>query len=95
MQPCYLEGVSCIAQPETRWLPEFQQVMDDKSLSLVIRDARDNGRKVLREYYLSKEKPKSDYNNDRVNISNTLGEVISDGLLIPMTLHILNLLQRL
>ena len=24
MQPCYL-GVSCIAQPETRWLSKFQQ----------------------------------------------------------------------
>ena len=35
--------------------------MDDKSLSLVIRDARDNGRKaliILREHYLSKGKPK-------------------------------------
>ena len=27
MQPCYLEGISCIALLETRWLPEFQQVM--------------------------------------------------------------------
>ena len=24
MQPCYLEGVSCIAQLKTRWFPEFQ-----------------------------------------------------------------------
>ena len=35
--------------------------LDDKSLSLVIRDERDNGRKalmILREHYLSKGKPK-------------------------------------
>ena len=40
---------------------ELTQYLDDKSLSLVIRDARDNGRKALtisREYYLSKGKPK-------------------------------------
>ena len=24
MQPCYLKGVSCIAQLKMRWLPEFQ-----------------------------------------------------------------------
>ena len=107
MQPCYLEGVSCITQPETRWLSKFQQVraaklffdgdeskyklwemkffrylriqhlhqivllptdqsndidfveknttvfaeliqyLDDKNLSLVIKDAWDNGRKAL------------------------------------------------
>ena len=38
------------------------QYLDDKSLSLIIRDARDNGRKktltILREHYLSKGKPK-------------------------------------
>ena len=38
------------------------QYLDDKSLSLVIRDAQDNERKafkkILREHYLSKEKPK-------------------------------------
>ena len=28
MQPCYLEGASCIGQLKTRWLPKFQQVMD-------------------------------------------------------------------
>ena len=40
---------------------ELLQYLDDKSLSLVIRDARDNGRKtltILREHYLSKGKPK-------------------------------------
>ena len=42
-------------------LAEFIQYFDDKSLSLVIRDAQDTGRKVLtilREYYLLKRKPK-------------------------------------
>ena len=37
------------------------QYSDNKSLSLVIRDTRDNGRKaltILREHYLSKGKPK-------------------------------------
>ena len=40
---------------------ELIQYLDDKSLSLVIRDAWDNGRKALtifREHYLSKGKPK-------------------------------------
>ena len=40
---------------------ELIQDLDDKSLSLVIRDAWDNGRKaltILREHYLSKGKPK-------------------------------------
>ena len=40
---------------------ELIQYLDDKNLSLVIRDARDNGRKaltILRECYLSKGKPK-------------------------------------
>ena len=30
MQLCYF-GVSCNAQPETRWLPEFRQVMEQNS----------------------------------------------------------------
>ena len=37
------------------------QYLDNKSLSLVIRNAQDNGRKaltILREHYLSKGKPK-------------------------------------
>ena len=40
---------------------ELIQYLDDKSLSLVIRDAWDNGRKaliILREHYLLKGKPK-------------------------------------
>ena len=40
---------------------ELIQNLNDRSLSLVIRDARDNGRKaltILREHYLSKGKPK-------------------------------------
>ena len=40
---------------------ELLQHLDDKSLSLVIRDAQNNGRKaliILREHYLSKGKPK-------------------------------------
>ena len=40
---------------------ELIQYLDDKSLSLEVRDARDNGRKaliILREHHLSKGKPK-------------------------------------
>ena len=40
---------------------ELIQFLDDKSLSLVIRDARDNGRKaltILKEHYLLKESRK-------------------------------------
>ena len=40
---------------------ELIRYLDYKSLSLVIRDAWDNGRKaltILRKYYLLKEKPK-------------------------------------
>ena len=40
---------------------ELIQYLDDKSLSLVIRNTRDNGRKaltILRDHYLSKGKPK-------------------------------------
>ncbi|KAJ8017740.1 hypothetical protein HOLleu_44638 [Holothuria leucospilota] len=40
---------------------ELVQFLDDRSLSLVMRDAKDNGRealKILREHYLSKGKPK-------------------------------------
>ena len=89
---------------------ELIQYLDDKSLSLVIKDAKDNGRKalrILREHYLSKGKPKvisfsaelttlRRLESESItgfirteNISNALkeaGEVISDGLLIPMVL---------
>lgn len=40
---------------------ELVQVLDDKSLSLVIRDAKDDGinaMKILREYYLGSSKPR-------------------------------------
>ena len=40
---------------------ELVQCLDDRSLSLAIRDAKDNGRealKILREHYLSKGKPR-------------------------------------
>lgn len=40
---------------------ELVQVLDDKSLSLIIRDAKDNGRealKILREHYLGSSKPR-------------------------------------
>src|SRR6218665_3205982 len=40
---------------------ELIQCLDDRSLSLVMRDARDNGKKaleILREHYLGKSKPK-------------------------------------
>ena len=40
---------------------ELVQCLDDRSLSLVIREAKDDGRKaigILREHYLSKGKPR-------------------------------------
>ncbi|RUS85697.1 hypothetical protein EGW08_006573 [Elysia chlorotica] len=40
---------------------ELVQLLDDRSLSLIIRDARDNGRealKILRQHYLPKGKPR-------------------------------------
>ena len=40
---------------------ELVQVLDDRSLSLIIRDARDDGRKairILRDHYLPKGKPR-------------------------------------
>ena len=40
---------------------ELIQFLDDRSLSLVIRDAKDNAKKaleILREHYVSKRKPK-------------------------------------
>ena len=42
-------------------LAELVQCLDDRSLSLVLRDAKDNGRealKILREHYLSRRKPR-------------------------------------
>ena len=41
--------------------PKLIQCLDDKSLSFILRDAKDNEWKalgILREYYLSKRKPK-------------------------------------
>ena len=61
------------------------QYLNDKSLSLVIREAQDNGRKalrILREHYLLKGKLKVIFIRVE-NLSNVLkeaGEVISDGL---------------
>lgn len=40
---------------------ELIQVLDDRSLALTMRDAKDDGRKamkILREHYLSQGKPK-------------------------------------
>ena len=40
---------------------ELVQLLDDRSLALIIRDAKDDGRKalqILREYYLGKSKPR-------------------------------------
>ena len=50
---------------------ELIQYLDDKSLLLVIRDVRDNGRKaltILREHYLSKRKAESYFPLCRVSI---------------------------
>ncbi|KAL4005186.1 hypothetical protein ACER0C_004899 [Sarotherodon galilaeus] len=49
---------------------ELVQCLDDKSLSLVMRDARNNGRKaleILREHYAGKDKPR--VTNDTVTFS--------------------------
>src|SRR6218665_329968 len=49
------------AEKNAEAFAELIQCLDDRSLSLVIRDARDNGKKaleILREHYLCKSKPK-------------------------------------
>ena len=54
------EDIDFVEENATAFI-ELIQYLDDKSLSLVIRDAQDNGRKaltILREYYLSKGKLK-------------------------------------
>ena len=41
--------------------PELVQVLDDKSLNLIIRDAEDNGKKalqILRDHYVGTSKPR-------------------------------------
>ena len=49
------------AEKNAEAFAELIQCLDDRSLSLVIRDAMDDGRKalkILRDYYLGKSKPK-------------------------------------
>src|SRR6218665_1799002 len=49
------------AEKNAEAFAELIQCLDDRSLSLVIRDARANGKKaleILREHYLGKSKPK-------------------------------------
>ena len=49
------------AEKNAEAFAELVQCLDDRSLSLVLRDARDKGRealKILREHYLSKRKPR-------------------------------------
>src|SRR6218665_360758 len=49
------------AEKNAEAFAELIQCLDDRSLSLVIRDAKDNGKKalkILREHYLGKSKPK-------------------------------------
>ena len=90
---------------------ELVQCLDDRSLSLVIREANNDGRKalqVLREHYQGKGKPRiialyteltslhmsegettTDYIIRAETAATSLkaaGEVISDGLLVAMTL---------
>ena len=90
---------------------EMVQCLDDRSLSLVIREAKNDGRKalrVLREHYQGKGKPRiialyteltslqmgetettTDYIIRAETAATSLkaaGEVISDGLLVAMTL---------
>ena len=49
------------ADKNARVYAELVQLLDDTSLSLVIRDAKDNGKKalkILREHYLGTSKPR-------------------------------------
>ena len=64
---------------------ELIQCLDDRSLSLVIRDAKDNGKKaleILREHYLGKSKPKiiSLY-TELTTLSKFEGETVTDYML--------------
>ena len=90
---------------------ELVQLLDDKSLSLIIRDAADDGKRaveILQEHYCGKSKPRiislyheltslrksedetiTDYflrvERNAAALKNA-GEVISDGLLVAMSL---------
>ena len=49
------------AEKNAEIFAELMQFLDDKSISLVIRDAKDDGRealKILREHYVGKSKPR-------------------------------------
>lgn len=49
------------AERNAELFAELVQLLDDKSISLVMRDAKDNGReamKILRDYYLGSSKPR-------------------------------------
>ena len=49
------------AEKNANIFAELVQLLDDKSLSLIIRDAKDDGRaaiKILREHYLGSSKPR-------------------------------------
>ena len=71
------------------------QYLDDKSLSLVMRDARDNGRKalaILREHYLSKEKPEVISLSTELTFLRSESEYITDYII--RTENIFNALKK-
>jgi len=64
---------------------ELIQCLDDRSLSLVIRDARDDGRtalQILRDHYLGKSKPRViALYTELTTLSKTEGECVTDYML--------------
>ena len=73
------------AEKNAEAFAELIQCLDDRSLSLVIRDAMDDGKKalqILREYYLGKSKPKViALYTELTTLSKREGECVTDYML--------------
>ncbi|GAB1602680.1 hypothetical protein Ahia01_000547800 [Argonauta hians] len=70
---------------------ELTQSLDDKSLSLIIRDARNNGRKafkILRDHYLPKGKPRIiTLYTELTSLVKNSDETVTDYIIRAETLH--------
>jgi len=73
------------AEKNAEAFAELIQCLDDRSLSLVIRDARNDGRKalnILREHYLGKSKPRIiALYTELTTLAKSVGECVTDYML--------------